>query len=233
MNKSEQVPKPKVLLLGDSQRGRYQDCVKQMLADRAEVVAPGENGRFSLYTSMRLPIWLKELGTPDIVHWNNGLWDLGINPTRGPAQFSLEDYLTNLKTILAMLRKTSARLIWATSTPVPEKRPQKPGGWLWKMAEIRRYNAAAEELMQSENIPINDLFPLILADMDHLLDEGMCHLSDAGVRVAAQAVVICIEREMALLPGTWANKTGEVVETPIEGTLTGGPMPGQGEVFSG
>jgi hypothetical protein len=60
MNKSEQVPKPKVLLLGDSQRGRYQDCVKQMLADRAEVVAPGENGRFSLYTSMRLPIWLKD-----------------------------------------------------------------------------------------------------------------------------------------------------------------------------
>ncbi len=224
---------PKVILLGDSQRGRYQPCVAQMLAGRAEVVGPGENGRFSLYTSMRLPIWLKELGPPDIVHWNNGLWDLGINPTRGPAQFSLEDYLINLKTILAMLRKTSARLIWASCTPVPPKRPQKPDGWLWKMEDILLFNAAAEELMRSENIPINDLFPLILADMDHLLDAGMCHLSDAGVRVAAHAVVACIEREMALLPGSRANKHGEVVETPIEGTLTGGPMPGQGEFFCG
>ncbi|MEI8310738.1 MAG: SGNH/GDSL hydrolase family protein [Verrucomicrobiota bacterium] len=225
--------KPKVILLGDSQRGRYQPCVAQMLADRAEVVGPGENGRFSLYTSMRLPIWLKEIGTPDIVHWNNGLWDLGINPTRGPSQFSLEDYLTNLRTILSMLRKTSARLIWASSTPVPVKRPQKPGGWLWKMDDILRYNAAAEELMRSENIPINDLFPLILHDMDHLLDEGMCHLSDSGVKVAAQAVVACVEREIALLPTDRKSNFGDVVEMPVEGTISGGPMPGQGAAFFG
>jgi len=229
MNKT----KPKVILLGDSQRGRYQPCVAQMLSGRAEVVGPGENGRFSLYTSMRLPIWLKELGTPDIVHWNNGLWDLGINPTRGPAQFSLEDYLMNLQTILAMLRKTSARLVWASSTPVPITRPQKPGGWLWKMEDILRYNAAAEELMRSENVPVNDLFPLIFPDMEHLLDDGMCHLSDAGVQVASRAVVAHIEREMALSAGNQKIKRSVAVEMPIEATLTGGPMPGQGEVFTG
>jgi len=87
------TPKPKVILLGDSQRGRYQPCVAQMLSDRAEVVGPGENGRFSLYTAMRLPIWLKELGTPDIVHWNNGLWDLGIKRS-GAVEMPIEATLT-------------------------------------------------------------------------------------------------------------------------------------------
>lgn len=223
---------PKVLLLGDSQRGRYQPRVTQLLAGRAEVVGPSENCRFSLYTATRLPDWLKELGTPDVVHWNNGLWDLGDIETRGPSRFSAEDYLTNLRTILGMLRKTGARLIWATTTPVPRHRPRKPLGWLWPMEDILRFNAASVELMRSQNVAINDLFPLIVDDMANLLDEGMCHLSDAGVEVAARAVVAAIEREIALLPVN-RSLNASIIDTPMEGTLTGGPMPGHGEVFKG
>jgi lysophospholipase L1-like esterase len=228
---------PKILLLGDSQRGRYQARVAELLAGRAEVCGPAENGRFSLYTLMRLPIWLAELGTPDIVHWNNGLWDLGDIETRGPSQFSLPDYLTNLRNILALLRKTGARIVWATSTPVPTTRPRKPAGWLWKMDDIVRYNAASCELMRSEGVPINDLFELIVPDMPRLLDDGMCHLSAEGVEVAARAVVTAIEREIAALSSSalisHESPSARLVEAPIEGTLTGGAMPGQGPVFKG
>ncbi|WP_235613144.1 hypothetical protein [Paenibacillus sp. LC231] len=44
----------RILLLGDSIRqGGYEPYVRERLAGLAEVVAPGENGRFSFYTLWR------------------------------------------------------------------------------------------------------------------------------------------------------------------------------------
>ena len=91
--------------------------------------------------------------------------------------------------------------------------------------------------MRAEGVPINDLFELIVPDMPRLLDEGMCHLSDAGVEVAARAVVASLEREIAALDASRLEShdspSDHTVEAPIEGTLTGGAMPGQGPAFKG
>lgn len=183
---------PKVLLLGDSIRMSYQALVAEAMRDRAEVVGPSENCQFSAHTLGCLERWLEELGSPDLVHWNNGIHDVGHNPERTPVQFPLDTYVANLKAILAKLRETGATVVWATSTPVHSKRPFVDTTWSWRNEEIDQYNAAALELMQAERVPVNDLHAVIGADVDLYLADDYLHLSEAGKQKAAEAVVSAI-----------------------------------------
>lgn len=66
-----------ILLLGDSLRMGYEPIVRRMLEGRAQVSGPEENGRWAGYTLNSLRFWIPNLPKPDIIHWNNGLWDLG------------------------------------------------------------------------------------------------------------------------------------------------------------
>lgn len=180
---------PRLLLLGDSIRMSVQPLVAARLAGRMDVVGPAENCQYSEYTRKRLNAWLKELGPPDVVHWNNGLHDIGRNEQRRPVQFPLEDYLGNLRQILARLRKTGAPIIWATSTPVHPTAPVPNEQWSWTNEDIDRYNAAATELMAGEGVPINDLHAVVWADVERYLAEDHLHLSAAGQQAVAEAVV--------------------------------------------
>ena len=68
----------KVMLLGDSIRMSYQGLVTETLsADGHQVWGPPENCQFSLYTLASLGGWLTQFPDPDVVHWNNGLHDIG------------------------------------------------------------------------------------------------------------------------------------------------------------
>ncbi len=51
------MKRPKVMLLGDSIRMNYQPLAADLLADRAEVIGPRVNGRFSLFTLTSIPDW--------------------------------------------------------------------------------------------------------------------------------------------------------------------------------
>lgn len=192
---------PKVLLLGDSIRMSYQPVVKELLAGVAEVVGPAENCQYSAFTLSHLDDWLRTLGRPHVIHWNNGLHDCGYNPNRKPIQYPVSTYVDNLRAVLAKLRATGAPVIWATTTPVHPRRRLNPTVWSWKPADIDRYNAAAAEVMEREGIPINDLHALIATDFDRNLGEDMLHLSEIGVRKCAQAVVAAIR---PYLPGPGA-----------------------------
>ncbi len=184
----------RLLLLGDSIRLSYQPHVAELLAGQMEVVGPAENGQTSAFTSGRLHFWLKELGPPDVIHWNNGLHDIGKNKQRVPLQFPLEDYLENLRQILARLQGTGAALIWATTTPVHPTKPMPIEQWSWDNADIVRYNEAAAKLMRENKVLINDLHALVWADPDVFLAEDCLHLSIAGQKACARAVVEAVRR---------------------------------------
>jgi hypothetical protein len=185
---------PKVLLLGDSIRMSYQNLVAQALEDVAEVVAPEENCQYSLYTLSSLHRWLNRFGTPDIVHWNNGLHDCGHNPRRSPVQIPLEMYVANLGFTLEILQETKAEIIWATTTPVHPQRPFNTEQWSWRNEEIDAYNRAARELFESKGIPANDLHAVVAADYDRYLAGDQLHLSEAGQQACAEAVANAICR---------------------------------------
>ncbi|MBQ5808205.1 MAG: hypothetical protein IIW21_00435, partial [Clostridia bacterium] len=76
-----------VFLIGDSIRYGAQPVspgygiyVKKMLEGKANVYYPNENCRFAQYTLRALYDWAKRLKKEniqiDVIHWNNGLWDV-------------------------------------------------------------------------------------------------------------------------------------------------------------
>ena len=184
---------PKVLLLGDSIRMSYQPIVAKALQEVADVVGPADNCQYSLYTLASLERWLKQLGNPNIVHWNNGIHDSGHNPARSPRQIPIEIYRLTLEFILQRLQETGAQIIWATTTPVHPKRPFVDNQWSWRNEEIDQYNSVALNFMKSRGIPVNDLHSIVISDVDRYLSEDMLHLSEAGKEKCAEAVVDAIK----------------------------------------
>ena len=178
----------KILLLGDSIRMSYQPIVAKKLEAVAEVVGPSDNCQFSLYTLSSLDRWLGQLGKPDVVHWNNGLHDVGHNPSRSPVQIPLDMYVANIEFLLRRLRALTPRVIWATTTPVHPNRPFRQDTWSWRNEEIARYNEAAVTLMKNHGVPVNDLHALVIADVDRYLSADQLHLSAAGQEACAEAV---------------------------------------------
>lgn len=179
---------PKVLLLGDSIRVSYQPHVARLLKSKAVVVGPTDNCQYSLYTLSSIDRWLGELGRPDVVHWNNGLHDVGHNPNRSPVQISIEMYRDNLEFILKRLKDLTPRVIWATLTPVHPERPFRDTEWSWRNAEINRYNEVARHLMEANDVPINDLHSLVWDKVEEFMSEDQIHLSEDGQKACAQAV---------------------------------------------
>jgi len=184
---------PRLLLLGDSIRLSYQPIVERLLAGRAQVLGPAENGQFALYTLASLSRWLQRLGRPDVVHWNNGLHDVGHNPDRCPPQTPLETYLGNLRHILRRLRAERAAVVWATTTPIAPGTPFHTDRWGWRNAEIEAYNVAAVELMRGEGVGVNDLHAAVASDPDRYIGADRLHLTGTGQRKCAEAVVAAVD----------------------------------------
>lgn len=188
-----------IFLIGDSIRfgatnsPGYGIYVKEKLDGVANVYAPNENCRFAQYTLRQLHDWAKTVDgeSIDVVHWNNGLWDVlrldGDEPLT-----PCDMYVQMLKRIYTMLRKhfPNARIIFANSTSVVEKL-----GWPNFMrynAEIEQYNAAAKELMARLGAEVNDLYS-VTRTFDDSLRADWVHYNEEGSRILADAVVAKIE----------------------------------------
>lgn len=188
----------RVMLIGDSIRNSYQPLVSAALEAEGHEVwgAPG-NSQYTLYTLGALGMWLGTFADPDIVHWNNGLHDIGHNPNRAPVQMPLEVYAGNLRFIGRQLLATGARVIFASTTPVHPERPFDAAQWSWRNEEIDIYNDAARAVMAELGIPVNELHAVIAADVDRLLSDDQLHLSETGQRACADAVSAAILERLA------------------------------------
>lgn len=173
----------KILLIGDSIRLGYQEYVKKQFEGIAEVVYPEENGRFSKYTLWALNLWLNDLGKPDIVHFNTGLWDLHHELPMVEALSSKEEYIENLRRIINELDRTGAKIIFATTTPIAND------GIGRSNYEIDEYNKAAIELMRKKNIQINDLNSLVKDNLINFICEDKLHLTEEGYKACGKQVV--------------------------------------------
>lgn len=178
----------KVLLLGDSIRLSYQSRVKELLEGKAEVFGPEENGRFAKYTLWNIRLYLSLFGTPDIVHWNNGIWDTYTISEDIPVFTNLEEYLRDMRLILNEIRKKCPDVIFANTTPVRD-------GFLCNDNDrIDKYNKAVEELMKEENVPVNDLNSLVKKNLDMYIGDDLLHLTQEGVEVCAKQVADVISK---------------------------------------
>ena len=191
---------PRVLLLGDSISLGYTPLVRDLLRDKANVHRPAVNNGPSSLGVQNLDLYLKA-GTPageaprkwDVIHFNFGLHDLKITAGDG-REVSPADYEKNLRNIVQRLKATGAKLIWASTTPIPGP-PLRPPRLA---ADVIKYNQIAARVMSDNNIPIDDLYSLILPRQQELQVKGNVHFLKQGYQVLAVQVASTIEKA---LPG--------------------------------
>lgn len=197
---------PRVLLLGDSISIGYTPLVQKQLAGAMTVLRPmAKNGRPENCSGTtaglaHLDRWLQiDGGHWDLIHFNWGLHDLkhvrpdgqASDQASDPPQATVQVYEKQLRAIVAKLKATGARLIFATTTPVPDE----PMRVYRSNADVLRYNEAARRVMQEHGVAINDLYGLVRPRMRELqIQPANVHFTPAGSQVLADAVVQALRR---------------------------------------
>jgi len=161
---------PNVLLIGDSISIGYTRDVRAKLHGKANVFRPmrgkaPDNFGDTRVGLSKLDAALAKQKKWDVIHFNWGLWDLCYrNPQAktqgnrdkvgGTLSVSPADYERNLDQLVVKLEATGAKLIWASTTVVPEKEVGRFVG------DEARYNTVAARVMAKHHIPIDDLHAL-------------------------------------------------------------------------
>lgn len=191
---------PKVVLLGDSIRLSYTATVRSQLEGKAEVISPSANGGDSSNLLRHLDAWAIRQH-PDVVCFNCGIHDTKkfSNPER--FQVTPEQYESNLRQIVDQLRKrTSAKLIFATTTPILDERAattRQGRDYVLLDRSVQEYNETARRVMQELKVPVLDLhLKLVMPDPPQttptLLGNDGVHLTDAGQALLGRAVADAI-----------------------------------------
>lgn len=187
---------PNVLILGDSISIGYTPYVQEILAGEASVVRPAENCQGTTHGLKNTDKWLGDTKW-DVIHFNFGLHDLkhvdpvtrvNSNDPGHPQQADVKQYAKNLKVITEKLKATGAKLIFATTTPYPDK----PDGPLRMADQPGKYNKAALRIMKKHKVAINDLYAFTLPQMSALQIPNNVHFTKEGSRVLAEQVVASI-----------------------------------------
>jgi lysophospholipase L1-like esterase len=193
----------RVTLIGDSIRAGYQKFVAENLAREAEIWGPEDNGRHSVHVLTNIHAWLVRQPA-DIVHINCGLHDIKTIAYGGRENVvPLDHYRRNVEMILRHLReKTTARVIWATTTPVNEARAHaahaKAADFDRYEADVVAYNEAAVGICRKLDVPVNDLFGVITrAGADRLLGADGVHFTPEGCALLGNAVAEAIRSRLA------------------------------------
>jgi len=170
---------PRVLLIGDSISRGYTLAARKALAGKANVHRAPENCGPTANGLKKLDIWLGD-GRWDVIHFNFGIHDRRTPPA---------DYEQRLEQIVARLKKTGAKLVWATTTPVPPDTKDGPTA----PADIVERNAVALRVMQRHGVAVDDLFTLISPQVAKLQNPKDCHFGGEGYEVLGKAVAAAIE----------------------------------------
>jgi acyl-CoA thioesterase-1 len=184
---------PRVLLIGDSISMGYTLPVRARLAGKANVLRPAENCGETARGLKSLDKWLGS-GHWDVIHFNFGLHDLKyldaagkyVPPAQGKQVASVAVYEEHLRALVARLRQTGAKLIFAATTPVP-------ADTLGRVEHDElKYNETAERVMRELGVAVDDLHAVATADQARLQLPHNVHFTPAGYEKLADAVVASI-----------------------------------------
>ena len=170
---------PRVLLIGDSVSRGYTLAAREALAGKANVHRAPENCGPSANGLKKLDIWLGG-GKWDVIHFNFGIHDRATTPA---------DYEDRLEQIIARLEKTGAKIIWASTTPVPPDTKDGPAA----TPAIVEKNEIAARVMQKHGIAIDDLFTFITPRLAEVQNPKDVHFNGGGYKLLGGQVAESIE----------------------------------------
>jgi acyl-CoA thioesterase-1 len=180
---------PNILLIGDSISIGYTEPVREALAGKANVYRIPANSGHTANVLKQIDAWLKGPSWA-VIHINVGLHDVKIKD--GRHQVELEDYGKNLTEIVKKLKATGAKVIWASTTPVPE------GAAARKAGDEIPYNEKAAEIMKAAEVPVNDLYAKVKPELDRLQQPKNVHFLDAGSRFLGTTVAESIQKALEI-----------------------------------
>jgi lysophospholipase L1-like esterase len=200
MTKNEDTPGlPRVLLIGDSISIGYTLPVRELLKGKANVHRIPENGGPTVNGLKKLAGWL---GTSkwDVIHFNWGLHDLKyigtnrdvivtVTTPEAHQQVPLPEYEANLKALVDRLKTTGAKLVWCSTTPVPEGANGRVPG------DEVKYNEAATRVMTAAGVPTNDLYQHAKNSAVNIQLKADVHYTPAGYKYLAERVAWAIESQ--------------------------------------
>ena len=197
---------PNVLLLGDSISIGYTPYVQEQLSGIASVYRPvfengnNENCQGTTNGLIHIDRWIGKKQW-DVIHFNFGLHDLKhVDPVTGknstnkddPYQANRKQYKRNLSVIVEKLKKTKALLIFATTTPYPDKLDaaiRDPGF-------SEKYNDVALKVIKKNKIIINDLYSFVLPRMQELQLPKNVHFTKKGSQELGKKVAAIIRNNL-------------------------------------
>jgi len=180
---------PRVLLIGDSITRAYYKEVEQKLEGTAYV------GRLATSKCLADPVLFDEISAVlkqykfDLIHFNNGM--------HGWA-YTEDEYARAFPQFLKTIKQGApgAKLIWASTTPVREKKELVVAP---KTERVKERNRIAAEIMAKEKIPVDDLFALVIDHPEYSNADGV-HFSPKGVSAQAAQVAEMIEVQLKNVP---------------------------------
>ena len=201
MDRIEDVPGlPRVLIIGDSISIAYTVTVRDLLKGKANVHRAPVNCQSSTtgLSGTKGPKSWQGDQKWDVIHFNFGIWDAKIVPATGQPAVSQDDYVKNLTEIARRLQATGAKVIFATTTPIPDSLTSPPAapGVLESNARffvpLAPRTAAAVEALQKMDVAIDDLHAVIHADREKYWNPKDLHFSSQGSLVLGEAVAASI-----------------------------------------
>jgi acyl-CoA thioesterase-1 len=182
---ADQPGLPRVLLIGDSISIGYTLMVRERLAGEAVVHRIPDNGGSTTLGLALLDEWLGD-GRWDVIHFNFGLHDITL--VDGHPRTPPETYGANLRALVRRLQATGARLVFATTTPVPGEtiHPSR------READALVLDRLAREVMAEAGVPLNDLYAFALPQLATLQIPANVHFRPEGERALGERVATAI-----------------------------------------
>ena len=170
---------PRVLLIGDSVSRGYTLAARDALTGKANVHRAPENCGPTSNGIKKMDLWLGEAKW-DVIHFNFGIHD---------RKTSAKDYEDRLELIVKQLKATGAKLIWASTTPIPTDTKDGPEA----STAIIEKNRIAADVMKKNMVHINDLFAFITPQLSKVQNPMDVHFKGDGYDLLGKQVALKIE----------------------------------------
>jgi lysophospholipase L1-like esterase len=160
---------PRVLLIGDSVSRGYTQAVRKALAGRANVHRAPANCGPTASGIKHIEAWLASAPGGDrwdVIHFNFGIHDRNT---------PVKDYVARLEQLVERMERTGAKLVWATTTPIPDDPEKKQTA-----ASIGERNAAAADVMRRHGVAVDDLHAFITPHLAEVQPPQDVHFTGKG-----------------------------------------------------
>ena len=193
---------PKVLIIGDSISIGYTPYVIENLKVVAEVRRHKGNAGPTIRGVARIEEWIGD-GNWDLIHFNWGLWDM-YGWEYHKEDRSPKAYRQRLESLVRRLKKTGAKLVWATTTPAcPANETTMERRFKQKVrisSELeRKYLEAALTVMNKHGVKVNDLHAFMKPLWPkYAIADNNVHFSKLGSRKLGEKVAKAINSFLSL-----------------------------------